>query len=230
MRSFFSNLLIVFFIVFELVACQVTDAANHPGGEETYATGEEEKRVVHIWVQDTPLIPLHVMQDAFDAWQATGLTVVQVETYDEGDGRIALSDGHVDECALDEKGGYILAMSYPKKQTTFIRPKCIQNGAESYGGEYEGLLRLALIHEIGHLVGIWGHVPTHCGGPEEEGFIHDENEEACGPAIMNPGANPMFRVRDTVTLPDLAAFDLREKNKSIIGARAAEGEGMAFTL
>lgn len=168
---------------------------------------------VSIWVQDDEYLPPYDILAGCALWEDTGLKCVIVDDDDRDDADIKISSNEK-ECVPHEDGSKTCAMAF-SGGAIISYTKCVQNEGGTLNIQ---LFRKLMGHEIGHLIGIWDHVPRNCDEPEVK--HHDDGPAICGPALMNA---LLGRDVDGMTGADWLAYDMRDTEHSFID-QGSEGD------
>jgi len=136
-------------------------------------------------------------------WRAKGVACAMAADRDSADVVISLSDA---ACLPDKDGYRTLAWAFRDDSHIEFVADCFRRG----GGYDRGLFRSVMTHEIGHVVGIWRHVPLKCDPKAPEGSL---DRSVCGIAVMNPLHDDDV---DFVTVIDSLAFEARSVDSSAL--------------
>lgn len=170
-----------------------------------------------IWVQDDPDLSPALASDGCHFFGPEGVCC-PTAARDDADVRIY---SNPQPCPLTPGAdAYVLAVAF-KQGTIVVNTQCLDR---PYGSSPSAeQFRNIIAHEVGHVLGMWFHIPRDCDSedPSLPVRIHPSGAPICGPAIMNPLLDVSL---NGPTGPDLLAFDLRDPSGS--GSRAG-GSGAA---
>lgn len=185
---------------------------SEPQGAAAYlldAGAPQDDAIIRLRLASDPLLdPLRTVEGCM-MWRAKGVKCRIVPDGDEADVAIGISD---EECVEAKDGSVVLARAFSANRTIVVYRNCVLRGVESRSqAQSDALYAVIIAHEIGHQLGIWEHVPEGCDEPHQ---THPVGGPVCGSAVMNPLID--VQLRGFVTGYDMMAFDLREKDMSIV--------------
>lgn len=165
---------------------------------------EDAELVVGLWIQEHPDLPANHVYISCDMWAGIGLACVPA------DRDVADIQVYADEspCVPKPNGNRTLALAYSEGAIE-VNIQCLNRISDDMINLNE--FRIMMAHEIGHLIGIWDHVPDSC--EDEKVTIHPLGISICGPAIMNSLTHPEIY---EMTENDWLAYDLRDTSMSVI--------------
>lgn len=163
-----------------------------------------------IWVDDDEYLPPYDILAGCDIWEDTGLKCVIVDR-DDADVKIYANEK---ECVPNEDGSRTCARAF-SGGAIISYTKCMQKDDGTLNVK---LFRKLMGHEIGHLIGIWDHVPRNCDKPKVK--HHDDGPAICGSALMNARIGKGI---DGITGTDWLAYDMRDTEHSFID-QGSEGD------
>lgn len=166
---------------------------------------------VSIWVQDDEYLPPYDILAGCALWEDTGLKCVIVDDRDDADVKIYSNEK---ECVPREDGSRTCARAF-SGGAIISYTKCMQKDDGTLNVK---LFRKLMGHEMGHLIGIWDHVPKNCGKPKVK--HHDDGPKICGLALMNAAIGKDV---DGITSADWLAYDMRDTEYSFID-QGSEGD------
>jgi len=195
-------------------------AATSCGSSQKGPKGHRpDKTDVHyeiaVWVQSDARMPKDVVFKGCAAWLSKNVTCVETASKAMADIRIYADDG---KCVTKDDNGTPDDPSDDKKRTTLAWAywggdiKMMMRCLHHKDGVYDTHQFAAVVtHEVGHQLGIWGHVPypPKC----EDAKTHPSGRKVCGTAVMNPYYNKDV---DYVTEIDALAFDVRDASHSVL--------------
>lgn len=155
-----------------------------------------------IWIDPGAGISEADTLKACEEWKPKGIRCFLVDRKRRSDIRIFVDEG---DCKKNDKGTYTLATAWRGGKIVF-NMKCFG----SLGKPNRHKFRAVMVHEIGHHLGIWNHVPLSCKDPELR--KHATGVPVCGPAVMNPMYDKDVHF---VTAVDSLAFDIRDRNIAV---------------
>jgi len=169
----------------------------------------QDDATIRLRLASDPLLdPLRTVEGCM-MWRVEGVKCRIVADGEEADVAIGVSD---EECVEEKDGSVVLARAFSANRTIVVYKNCVLRGVGSRDQTQSDALYATIIaHEIGHHLGIWEHVPEGCDEPH---LTHPVGGPVCGAAVMNPLIDT--RLRGFVTGYDMMAFDLREKDLSIV--------------
>lgn len=185
-----------------LVACQEVPSPRQPDSLFSHWTGEPDQ-----WLTLSVFTGSHALLDEEKVWEAClqwmpkGVICDQVSDRKLADVVIEATDK---ACETNSDGTYTIGWASSNGVTGHITIMAACPGWD------DNQLIGVLAHELGHVIGIWKHVPKSC---DEEHLTHPNGEAVCGIATMNPIHNEGL---DYTTLIDGLAFDLREQQYSLL--------------
>jgi hypothetical protein len=164
-----------------------------------YLPHDRPSFILSIWLEKKSLLNPADVLAACSEWRAKGVVCRLVVTRTEADVAV-----EVDEtpCDIDADMNVVLARAWREGRIEFI--------ADCFGrrGDYNrAKFRAVLTHELGHVIGIWEHVPKKCRGAPK----HPSGRPVCGIAVMNSHYDDDV---DFITVVDGMAFDLRDRKES----------------
>jgi len=173
-------------------------------GPVRYARQDPPAYSLALWVDAR-----HALLDPADAlkgcseWLPKGVICDLAADRDSADVVIGL---HEASCTADKDGYRTLALAYRADSRIEFIADCFRHG----GGYDRHMFRAVMTHEIGHVIGIWRHVPKKCDHRAPEGSLE---RAVCGIAVMNPiyDSDVAF-----VTVIDSLAFDARSTDDSAL--------------
>jgi hypothetical protein len=195
-----------------LAACGDNEASY-----DLYDAEPAEFRTATLWVQPHPDVPPELARAACEAWRPEGVLCRLVDDPQEALIRIRAFTGACEEL---EDGNYPLGHARFGGEIT-LEIECLRR----FGGTppSEDVLSPTIAHEVGHVLGIWTHVPPDCG--ERDVPVHPEGGPVCGVAVMNPMIrHGLFGI----TRIDHYAYALRDEDLSVL--RLAPHEGCTLVV
>lgn len=182
------------------------------------------RRDVSVWVESDARMPKELIFKGCEAWKAREVFCFESASEDSADVRVYASD---DKCVLNDNNGTpedrsddklftALALAYSGGDIKMMMG-CLARAKGVYDSHQ---LSAVAIHEIGHQLGIWEHVPYKSAC--KDALTHPSGRKICGLAVMNRHYNAKI---DYVTEIDSLAFDLRESEKSVLASHGPEESG-----
>lgn len=165
--------------------------------------------VLTVWVEKDRRISGKDVMNGCQKWRAKNVECLEAESFENAKIRVYVSDA---PCVLRKKNGgvkmAVLAWAIFGGKV-ILMARCFD--AEP-GNVFEPLQVSAVVaHEIGHLLGIWTHVPDSCEGTSP--LTHKATgRPICGAAIMN---KHYAQSVTALTLADSMAFDERSITFSV---------------
>ncbi len=156
-----------------------------------------------FWFQPDPALDPERLMAGCRMWGNTGLICARADH--EAGAEIRVLATH-DGCPSNG-GRVVLGLADRSRRTIEIMVDCgpeLRLDAEQ--------LMLIFLHEVGHAVGMWFHVPPDCS--LADAATAPNGEKACGQALMNAYHDSAVR---TVMRPDEVAFMLRSEIGAVIG-------------
>jgi hypothetical protein len=189
-----------------LILC-LTGCGSDPDPDPTWPDAPVDDSgisAVNVWVQEHPDLLHNAASAGCDLWYAEGVRCdivadplkAQVLVYADDLG-----------CPVNPDGTVTLATAYPNRVIVF-QTKCLVRGADGRVDPAE--FTTVMGHEVGHQIGIWGHVPETCAEPH---LTHPTGGPLCGQALMNPNIESGIRF---MTAQDHLAFTMRDRDVSIL--------------
>lgn len=168
-----------------------------------------------LWIEDH-----HALLDPADAlqgcseWAAKGVICRLATDRNSADVVIRLSD---EACVADKEGYRALARAFRADGHIEFIADCFRRS----DGYDRPMFRGVITHEIGHVIGIWRHVPEKCDSGAPEG---SPDRDVCGIAVMNPVYDNDVTF---ITVIDGLAFDARSTDNSALVPLSQEAAGPA---
>ena len=186
-----------------------TGALAACGGDETWPdslyehwTGEPDSwQTLTVFTDSHGLLDEEKVWEACLQWMPKGVICDLVDSPSQADVTIQASDK---PCDKNEDGLYTIGWASSNGVTGHVTLMAACPGWDD--SQVIGVLT----HEIGHVIGIWKHIPPNCDEPH---LTHPNGQDICGTAIMNPVHKPGL---DYTTLIDGLAFDLRDSRYSLL--------------
>jgi hypothetical protein len=176
--------------------------------------------VLGVWVQDDPDLSPTLAVDGCDFWQDAITTIVCMSTPREQAHIRIYGNPQLCPPYFDEDGvviGFILAIAYGGQGTVVVNTDCLWRPFGPRTAPQAEQYRNIIAHEIGHVLGVWEHVPRACtdamGALLPETPIHPSGAPICGPAIMNPFIDVAL---SRLTGPDILQFDRRSTDMTVL--------------
>ncbi len=177
------------------------------------ATGQEEL-VVRVWIETSENLPPDELLKACEGWAAKGVRCVLSQDIRLSD--VQVYDDEKNECKEDKDGMKTVATAYGGGKIEMFTP-CMR-GWWPFKSLDMKQVRAVFMHEIGHQLGIWDHVPDDCDpkkiDPKKAVLrTHPNGRQVCGQAVMNPAydSNVTF-----ITEFDGLAFEIRRKDWAVV--------------
>lgn len=159
-----------------------------------------------IWIDGDAKISHEDTLRACEEWKIKGIQCYVVENKLKSHIQIYSQDK---KCPPTKTGGSTLATAWRGGKIIF-NMKCF--GAIGKPNRHK--FRAVMVHEIGHHLGIWNHVPEECDD-DSEGEVkkHPNGKLVCGEAVMNP-----YYEKDVyfITPADSLAFDVRNRFIAVV--------------
>lgn len=174
------------------------------GGKKLVPPGPApEPLPLKIWIDPASGLPERTVLAGCEGWREKGILCLPAADRPLSD--IQVYADKDDPCAVGKEGTRVLARAWRGGRIVFYSRCFMRNGKLD-----EAMLRSVGIHEVGHQLGIWEHVPRECAAGAK---VHPDGRKVCGSAVMNP----LYR-RDvpSVTPVDLLAFDLRDRRIGVV--------------
>lgn len=171
---------------------------------QLYGCGQWEEAgspCISIWAPDDINLPRSEIMGGCDLWADTGLKCVFVDEDDRGLADVEIYSRDA-ACVAQPDGTVVLARAH-WNGAIVSESACMQAG----GYLDLRLFRNTMGHELGHLLGIWDHVPGSCDDPDVKN--HNDGPGICGKALMNPYINADL---EEITSMDWLAYDMRNTN------------------
>jgi hypothetical protein len=182
------------------------------------ADGTPQCVVLGVWVQEDPDLSEPLALVGSDLWEDVGVCGMSA-TREEAHIRI-YANPILCPPAFDKMGmpaGWILATAYGGQGTVVVNTDCLWRPLGPRTAPNAEQFRNMIAHEIGHVLGVWEHVPRECTDAEGNLLpdipIHASGAPICGPAIMNPGIDPAL---SRLTGSDILQFDRRSLDVSVL--------------
>lgn len=206
-----------------------TPRSYEPSGAGNGAPDPANTIVLGVWVQDHPDLSPTLAVDACDLWQDV-ITTLSCMSVPREDAHIRIyANPQLCPPSFDAMGvqiGWILATAYGGQGTVVVNTACLWRpfgpGTAPDAEQYV----IMIAHEIGHVLGLWEHVPRACtdamgallvGTP-----IHPSGAPVCGPAVMNAFIDPVLT---GLTGPDILQFDRRSLDVTVLPVPAMADMG-----
>jgi hypothetical protein len=196
-----------------------------PSAAGNGASDPTQVLVLGVWLQDDPDLSPTLAVDGCDFWQDAVTTIACMSApRDEAHIRI-YANTQLCPPAFDAMGvqnGWILATAYGGETpyrvgTVVVNTDCLWRPFGPRTAPSAEQFRVMVAHEIGHVLGLWEHVPRDCTdamGKLLPGVpIHPSGAPICGPAIMNPSVDVAL---SRLTGPDILQFDRRSIDISVL--------------
>lgn len=203
------------FLTLAAMAASSCGASQKPPNKGYRPDAEDVVYKVQIWIEADPRLPKGLVLKGCSAWKAKNVGCVETASKDFADIRIYADDG---TCVLlddndtpndpkDDRKHTTLAWAYSGGDIKMMM-RCLTHTGDVYDSKQIGGV---VTHEVGHQLGIWGHVPypPKC----EDAKTHPSGGKVCGQAVMNPFYDEDV---DYVTDIDALAFDLRDPKYSVL--------------
>lgn len=169
-----------------------------------YALRDTPAYSLSVWLDKSPLLdPADAIQGCSE-WLPKG--VVCRLTADEEAAAVRVYAAEDDQCLPDKDGLRTLAYAFRDGHIIF-NSRCFRS---SGGGFNRPMFRAVMTHELGHVIGIWGHVPEDCRPDTPR---HPNGQQVCGIAIMNKTYDDDVWF---ITVVDAMAFDIRDQDHSAL--------------
>jgi len=174
------------------------------GAKAYRPTGDEKPIPLTIWIDGNAKLSEADTLKACDEWKPKGIRCFVVEDKDKSS--IQVYAENEKECPKNKDDTYTLATAWRGGRIVF-NMKCF--GAIGKPDLHK--FRAVMVHEIGHQLGIWDHVPHDCksGKPKK----HPSGKSVCGVAVMNPMYDKDVFV---ITVVDGLAFDIRDEFIAVV--------------
>jgi hypothetical protein len=202
-----------------LTACAGEILMDDPyGAPPPFPADGDDCLVLGVWVQEDPDLSEPLALVGADLWEDVGVCGMSAMR-EEAHIRIY---GNPQLCppAFDEEGmqtGWILAIAYGGQGTVVVNTDCLWRPYGPRTAPNAEQFRNIVAHEIGHVLGVWEHVPRECtdamGHLLPETPVHASGAPICGPAIMNPFIDPAL---SRLSGPDILQFDRRSMTASVL--------------
>ena len=174
--------------------------AGCAAGPIRYVPTDKPAYTLSLWLAKKPLLdPVDVLASC-NEWQVKGVTCRLAASRQTAD--VVIDVGAM-PCHVDGDGNRTLAYSTRDGHIVLFSSCFEQRGRYDYRR-----LRTVITHEIGHVMGIWDHVPAECDGAATPPPLkHPSGRAVCGAALMN-----LQYDRDVPFVTDIdgLAFDLRD--------------------
>ncbi len=197
-------------IVFAALGCGPgQDASWEDPPSYRYVPDGAACTVLGVWLQDDPDLSVSLAIDGCDMWEDVGICCMSAE---RDDAHIRIY-GNPQPCppSPDDPESVVLATAYSGQGTVVVNTMCLGRPFGLVGEPDPAQYRVMIAHEIGHVLGVWDHVPATCTEPGIP--LHPSGAPVCGPAVMNPMNTPSLR---GLTGPDILQYDRRSSYDSVI--------------
>jgi len=179
------------------MSCGSGPKVHHP-------TGKDKPIPLLIWVESETHLSQEDTLLACEEWKAKGIRCFVVD--DKLKSHIQVYASKEEKCLKNDKGTYTLATAWRGGRIVF-NMGCFGKIGEPNRHKF----RSVMVHEIGHHLGIWNHVPLDC---KSEGVKkHPSGKAICGAAVMNPMYDKDIHF---VTPVDALAFDVRDTYIAVV--------------
>lgn len=185
-----------------LFACQETPTPREPDSLFANWTGEPDQWLtLSVFTGSHSLLDEEKVWEACLQWMPKGVICDLVTDRQQADVTIDATD---EKCDVKSDGTYTIgwASSNGVNGRITIMAAC--------PGWNDSQLIGVLAHELGHVIGIWKHVPLDCDEPH---LTHSNGQAVCGVATMNPMHNNGLYYTTPI---DGLAFDLRDRQSSLL--------------
>lgn len=196
----------------------------HPVGPDGQ-TDPSQCLVLGVWIQDDPDLSVSLAIAGSDYWWEVGLCGMSAPR-ESAHIRIYGNPQPCPPGSYDESGmptSWILAVAYGGQGTVVVNTTCLARPFGPGTSPDAEQFRVIIAHEVGHVLGVWEHVPRDCADPAGVP-VHASGAPVCGPAVMNPYIDSSLA---GLTGPDILQFDRRSVDTSVIPL--ASGDGSAGT-
>ena len=155
-----------------------------------------------VWIDPGSGLLEKIILKGCEEWKSKGVTCIRVQDRSNSDIQIYGSDK---ACEQSKKKARTLARARKGGKIVFYK-KCYLRGNK----HDDRMLHSVAVHEIGHHLGIWKHIPEKCDGKHK---LHPSGKKICGKAVMNAMYDKKIYF---VTPIDSLAFDVRDRLVGVV--------------